>query len=315
MSKKPSGKKSFLTDIVSISDFSRHDIELVLKRAYELEKMPRQKKLGILKGKNVATLFFEPSTRTRLSFESAAHNLGASVISVPIDDASSVKKGESVSDTVRVVESYADIIVMRHYIEGAARRAAQVTKKPIINAGDGSNQHPTQTLLDLYTIKKEFGKIDGLKIGLMGDLKYGRTVHSLEKALCLFDNVTVYCVAPESLRMPKALIEEITDKVKVHQTSSVEEFLQDMDVLYATRIQKERFPDSLEYERIKNVYILDKKILEKTKKNFRIMHPLPRVNEISTELDETNAALYFKQAANGVPVREAILEMLSKVKK
>ncbi len=311
---KQTAKKS-LTDIVSISDFSRADIEGIISKAAKMEKTALSKKHGFLKGKIVATLFFEPSTRTRLSFESAAQNLGASVISSPVDEATSSKKGETVSDTIRIVENYADMIVIRHYIEGTARRAAEISKKPIINAGDGSNQHPTQTLVDLYTIKKEFGKIDGIKIGLMGDLKYGRTVHSLAKALSLFKGVTIYCISPESLKMPKYIIEEISKGVKVHQTFSVEEFLPQMDILYATRIQKERFPDPLEYERVKNVYILTKKILEKTKKDFRIMHPLPRVNEISTDLDDTPAAIYFRQAANGIPVREAVLEMLSKVKK
>lgn len=309
-----SSKKLSLIDIVSISDFSRSGIEEVLKKAALMEKMSPGKKRRLLAGKIVATLFFEPSTRTRLSFESAAQNLGASVISSPVDEASSSKKGESVSDTVRMVQNYADIIVIRHYIEGAARRAAEVSTKPVINAGDGSNQHPTQTMLDLYTIKKEIGKIDGLKIGMMGDLKYGRTVHSLAKALSLFENVTIFCIAPESLQMPQGLIEEIKPRVKVFQTSSIEEFLGQLDVLYVTRIQKERFPDPLEYERLKDVYIVSKKTIEKNKK-VKIMHPLPRVNEISTDVDDMTQAIYFKQAANGVPVREAILEMLSKARK
>ncbi len=299
-------------NVVSISDFSRQQIDAVLSKAKEMEQMAHTKKHKLLDGLNVATLFFEPSTRTRLSFETAAQNLGAKVISVSDGAMTSQKKGESISDSIRTIAGYADIIVMRHFIEGAARRATEVCNKPIINAGDGSNQHPTQTLLDLYTIKKEFGKIDGIKIGMVGDLKYGRTVHSLAHALKHFDNVSLYCIAPNALKMPQAIIDEIKGKVKVFQTEKLDEFLGELDVLYSTRIQKERFPDPLEFERLKNSYILRKEILEKTKKNFRIMHPLPRVNEISTELDETSAALYFKQAANGIPVREAILYLLAR---
>ena len=305
-------KKFSLKSVVSISDFSRQDIEAVLAAAQKMEKTPRAKKRKMLDTINVATLFFEPSTRTRLSFETAAQNLGANLVSVSDAHSTSHSKGETVSDAIRVVSGYSDIIVMRHFIEGAARRATEVCSKPIINAGDGSNQHPTQTLLDLYTIKKEFGKIDSIKIGLLGDLKYGRTVHSLANALRLFKNVKVYCIAPHALEMPRHIIEEISKTIEVHETENLEKFLPELDVLYATRIQKERFPDPLEFERLKNVYILDKEILAKTKPSFRIMHPLPRVNEISPELDETNAALYFKQAANGVPVREALLFLLSK---
>ena len=306
-----SGKFS-LKSVVSISDLSRPDIEAVLQMAKKMEVTSRAKKCKLLDTVNVATLFFEPSTRTRLSFETAANNLGANLISVADGGSSSQKKGETVSDAIRVVAGYSDIIIMRHFIEGAARRAAEVCNKPIINAGDGSNQHPTQTLLDLYTIEKEFGKIDGIKIGLLGDLKYGRTVHSLAHALSLFRNVKIYCIAPKALKMPKHIIDEIRGKVEVHETENLQEHLVELDVLYATRIQKERFPDPLEYERLKNTYTLDRSILEKIKATFRIMHPLPRVNEISQDLDETNAALYFKQAANGVPVREALLFLLSK---
>ncbi len=306
-----SGKFS-LKSVVSISDFSRPDIEAVLLMAKKMEGTSRAKKCKLLDTLNVATLFFEPSTRTRLSFETAAQNLGANLISVADGGTTSQKKGEAVSDAIRVVAGYSDIIIMRHFIEGAARRAAEVCDKPIINAGDGSNQHPTQTLLDLYTIEKEFGKIDGIKIGLLGDLKYGRTVHSLAHALSHFQNVKIYCIAPKALKMPKHIIDELRGHVWVHETEELDEHLAELDVLYATRIQKERFPDPLEYERLKNTYILDRSILEKTKPIFRIMHPLPRVNEISQDLDETSAALYFRQAANGVPVREALLFLLSK---
>lgn len=301
-----------LTDVVSISDFSRSDIEFVLEEAARMEKTPREKKLEFLKGKIVASLFFEPSTRTRLSFETAIQNLGASVIGFADPSVSSTKKGESLSDTVRMVSAYADLIVLRHSIEGAARRAAEISKRNIINGGDGSNQHPTQTLLDLYTIQKEFGKIDGLNIGILGDLKYGRTVHSLMYALALFKNIKVFLIAPELLKMPAHIIEDLKARLEVQESERLEDFLPELDVLYATRIQRERFAEPLEYEKVKNVFVLRKNILESTKEHFRIMHPLPRVDEIHPELDETKACLYFTQAANGLPVREALLNILSK---
>ncbi|MCR4336155.1 MAG: aspartate carbamoyltransferase [archaeon] len=310
--KKP---ENFLTDILSISDFSKKDIETVLKKAAELEKMPRQKKQKILNGKVVASLFFEPSTRTRLSFETAIQNLGGKVIGFADAGVSSYKKGETLSDTIHILDKYADIIVMRHFIEGAARRAAEITNKPVINAGDGANQHPTQTLLDLYTIKKEFGKINDLTIAIVGDLKYGRTVHSLMYALAKFDNIKVYLIAPESLRMPRHIIEDTQDKLKIVETIKLEKYLPITDVLYSTRIQKERFPDEVEYEKVKNAYIITTKIVAQGKKGMKLMHPLPRVNEITTAVDKTDAAIYFQQAANGVPVREALLTLLNGVKK
>jgi len=304
-----------LTDIVSISDFSRADIEFVLKEAAKMEKLPESKKKGLLKGKTIASLFFEPSTRTRLSFETAIQNLGGKVIGFADSKVTSTKKGESLSDTIRILSGYADILVMRHWIEGAARRAAEVSEKPIVNGGDGANQHPTQTLLDLYTIQKQFGKIDGLNIGMLGDLKYGRTVHSLLYALAKFKGVKVFLIAPESLAMPQNILDYVKGKVGVKQTEKMEEFLPELDVLYATRIQKERFVDEFEYEQIKNVYVLGKQILKHTKPGFKIMHPLPRVNELKPELDSTDAALYFEQAKNGIPVREALLNILKGVKK
>ncbi|MFH1587377.1 MAG: aspartate carbamoyltransferase [Candidatus Diapherotrites archaeon] len=303
------------TDVISINDFSRNDIEAVLKRASEMEKMSPSKKQKILSGKVVASLFFEPSTRTRLSFEAAIQNLGGRVIGFSDSGTTSAKKGETLSDSVRMVSRYADIIVMRHPLDGSARRASEISPKPVINGGDGANQHPTQTLLDLYTIQKKFGKIDGLSIGMLGDLKYGRTVHSLAYALAKFKGVKLYFIAPEQLKMPQHIIEDLEGRVKIEETTELEKFLPTLDVLYATRIQKERFPDPMEYEKLKNVYILMKDILKKTKKNFQIMHPLPRVNEISGGLDKTAAALYFEQAANGIPVREALLSMLIGKKK
>jgi len=307
--------ESKLTDVVSISDFSRKDIEAVLKEAARMEKMPLSEKAKLLEGKVVASLFFEPSTRTRLSFETAIQTLGGRVIGFSNAKVSSTKKGETLSDTITMVAGYADLIVMRHSIEGAARRAAETSSKPVLNGGDGANQHPTQTLLDLYTIQKQFGKIDGLTIGMLGDLKYGRTVHSLLYALSKFKDVKVRLIAPESLKMPNQMVEETKSTIGIKETENVNEFLPELDVLYVTRIQKERFVDEFEYEQIKNVYILGKEILKSTKKGFRVMHPLPRINEIKTDLDSTDAALYFEQAKNGVPVRQALLNMLKDVKK
>lgn len=315
---KPKAKadsSKFLTDIVSISDFSRQDLEVVLKEAERMEKMPRERKSQVLKNTVVASLFFEPSTRTRLSFETAGQNLGARIIGFADPNVTSTKKGESLSDTIHMVENYADIIVMRHHIEGAAKRAAEISKRPVINAGDGANQHPTQTLLDLYTIKKEFGKIDGIKIAMAGDLKYGRTVHSLMYALAKFSNVTVYLISPESLRMPRYIIEDTKGRIRIFETQNIEKYLQDADVLYATRIQKERFPDEIEYEKVKNAYVIDPAILKKAKPGIKVMHPLPRVNEISVDVDNTPAALYFQQAANGIPIREALFSLLRGVSK
>jgi len=310
-----SSKKFGLKDIVSISDFTRKDIEIVMEEAARMEKMPRERKRKLLQGKVIASLFFEPSTRTRLSFETAIQNLGASVIGFADASVSSTKKGESLSDTIKIVSGYADLIVMRHYIEGAARRAAEISKRPVINAGDGSNQHPTQTLLDLYTMKKEFGRIDGLSIGMLGDLRYGRTVHSLAYALAKFRGIKLYLIAPEILKMPDYIIDDIKDKVKIKESDKLESFLPELDILYATRIQKERFSEPLEYEKVKNVYVLKKEMLGRAKKGMRLMHPLPRVDEISEELDSTDAALYFEQAENGVPIREALLNLMGRVKK
>ena len=304
-----------LTDVVSISDFKREDIELVLEEAAKMESLPMKEKSKLLQGKVIASIFFEPSTRTRTSFETAIQTLGGSVVGFADASVSSTKKGESLSDTIRMFAGYADMVVMRHWIEGAARRAAEVSSKPVINGGDGANQHPTQTLLDLYTIKKHFGKIDGINIGLLGDLKYGRTVHSMMYALANFENVNVFLIAPETLKMPEHILRDVKGKFEVKESEKVEEFIPSLDVLYATRIQKERFVDEFEYEQIKNVYILGKEILKNAKKEFKIMHPLPRINEIKTELDGTEAAIYFEQARNGVPVRQALLNILKDVKK
>lgn len=287
----------------------------VLDRAKQMQEMPSEKKRAFLQGKTVATLFFEPSTRTRLSFETAAQNLGANIIGFSSKKTTSAEKGETLSDTIKMVESYADIIVMRNPVDGSARRAAEISSKPVVNAGDGSNQHPTQTLLDLYTIQKAFGRLDDLNIGMVGDLKYGRTVHSLAIALKNFENINLFLVSPESLKMPANILEDCCKKMRIRESSELESILPELDVLYVTRIQKERFPDPLDYEKVKDAYIIAPELLKKAKKKLKIMHPLPRVNEISTAVDSTPHALYFEQAANGIPVREAVLEIVSRVKK
>ncbi|WP_297437630.1 aspartate carbamoyltransferase [Thermococcus sp.] len=295
-------------NVISVRDFSKEDIEFVLDVAERLETELKEKgSLDYAKGKILATLFFEPSTRTRLSFESAMHRLGGSVIGFSSASSTSVRKGESLADTIKTVEQYSDVIVIRHSMEGAARLAAEVAEIPVINAGDGSNQHPTQTLLDLYTIRRAFGRIDGLSIGMLGDLKYGRTVHSLAGALAFY-NIELYMISPELLRMPKHIVEEIRGRgVKVHETTNLEGAVPELDVLYVTRIQRERFPDEQEYLKVKGSYQVNCELLKKAKETLKVMHPLPRVDEIHPEVDKSEHALYFRQVFSGVPVRMTLL--------
>ena len=305
-----------MKDIISMNDMSKEEILEILEIAEKIENSSEEEKLNFLKGKIIATLFFEPSTRTKMSFESAAFRLGAQVLQLPPLEQSSVKKGESFSDTIRMVESYSDVIVVRHPNDGAARLASTTSKKPVINAGDGSNQHPSQTLLDLYTIKEEKGTLSNLSIAFVGDLKYGRTVHSLVKALTHF-NPVIYFVAPKILQMPSYLIDDLDkNNIKYEILEDFRDCLDKIDVFYMTRIQKERFPDIEDYQKVKGVYVINKKnILGKCKEDMIILHPLPRVDEISTDLDETKHALYFKQAKNGIPVRQAMMmKVLDKVK-
>ena len=305
-----------MKDIISMNDMSKEEILEILEIAEKIEKTSEEEKLNFLKGKIIATLFFEPSTRTKMSFESAAFRLGAQVLQLPPLELSSVKKGESFSDTIKMVESYSDVIVVRHPNDGAARLASTTSQKPVLNAGDGSNQHPSQTLLDLYTIKDEKGTLNNLSIAFVGDLKYGRTVHSLVKALTHF-NPTIYFVAPKILQMPSYLIDDLDkNNIKYEILEDFRDCLDKIDVFYMTRIQKERFPDIEDYEKLKGVYIINKKnILGKCKEDMIILHPLPRVDEISTDLDDTKHALYFKQAKNGIPVRQAMMmKVLDKVK-
>ena len=303
-------------DIISMNDMAKEEIMEILRLAKKIENTPEEEKLKILSGKIVSTLFFEPSTRTKMSFESAAYRLGANVLQLPPAEYSSLKKGESFSDTIKMVESYSDVIVVRHPFDGAARLASVTSKKPVINAGDGSNQHPSQTLLDLYTILEEKGTLENLSIAFVGDLKYGRTVHSLMRALTHF-NPTVYFVAPQILQMPDYLLEDLRkNNIKYEILSDLRDCLDKIDVFYMTRIQKERFLDVDEYEKLKGIYIINKKnILGKCKDDMIILHPLPRVDEISIDLDSTKHALYFKQAKNGIPIRQAMmLKVLEKEK-
>ncbi len=295
-------------DVTSIEDFSREEINYILKVAKTMEPLA-SKSSDMLKGKILANIFFEPSTRTRLSFESAMLKLGGNNIGTADAENTSVKKGENLADTIRTVEKYADIIALRHPLEGAAKLAADFAKIPIINAGSGSEEHPTQALIDLYTIQKEKGKIDGLKIALVGDLRYGRTVHSLAYALSLY-NIELTLVSPESLRMRREVIRAIKNRIPVNETQNLEKTVPLMDVLYVTRIQKERFPDQAEYAKVKGTYRIDLKTLADAKKDLIILHPLPRVDEIAPEVDETPQARYFQQVWNGIVVRMALLALV-----
>ena len=294
-------------DVISIRDFSKKEIEDMLKLAEKIDSMAEEKRLKLLAGKKLATLFFEPSTRTRLSFESAMQGLGGSVIGFADANTSSTQKGESLKDTVRTVEKYCDVIAMRHSLEGAARAAAESVSIPVINGGDGANQHPTQTFLDMYTILKLKKKIDGHVIGFAGDLKFGRTVHSLALALSHF-NVKLYFISPDSLKMPQEFLDEIKERgTNYIETENLAETIPELDILYATRIQKERFYDLAEYERVRGFYRINKKLMESAKPELKVMHPLPRIDEIDYELDNTPYAVYFEQLANGIPVRQALL--------
>ncbi len=298
-----------IKDVISIRDFSREQIENLLELANEMEKVFHSGS-DVLRGKILATLFMEPSTRTRLSFTTAMYKLGGSIIGFDSPEMSSVAKGENLSDTIRVVENYCDVIVLRHSLEGAARLAAEYSHVPVINAGSGAEEHPTQALLDLYTIKKELGRIDGLKIALLGDLKYGRTVHSLSYALALFDTSLVF-ISPEGLGMRREVTHDLKNMgTKVEELDDLQEVISKIDVLYATRIQRERFPDPTEYEKLKGSYQINIEALKNSKTSLIIMHPLPRIDEISPEVDKTPHAKYFKQPYYGVLVRMAILKSL-----
>ncbi len=293
--------------LISINDYSKEEILRVLDLTGEFEQNPSQ---NILTGKVIATLFFEPSTRTRLSFESAVNKLGGRIIGFTDSSSSSATKGETLKDTIKTVSNYSDLIVMRHPIEGSARYASEVGTVPIVNAGDGANQHPTQTLLDLYSIRKTQGTLNNLNLFIVGDLKYGRTVHSLLMAMAHF-NATFYFISPRELRIPdeyKLYLDQLG--LKYFEQNDFKDIVEEADIIYMTRVQKERFSDPIEYEKTKNAYVLKNSMLQNTKSNMKILHPLPRVNEISTDVDDNEKAYYFIQALNGVYTRQAIISLI-----
>ena len=297
--------------LVSIDDLTTDEILKILNLAEEFQKTPPQ---PLLSGKVIASLFFEPSTRTRLSFESAINRLNGKVIGFSETSSSSVSKGESLNDTIKTVSNYCDLIVMRHPIEGSARFASEIAGIPVINAGDGANQHPTQTLLDLYSIRKTQGKLEDLNIIMVGDLKYGRTVHSLVMAMSRW-NATFNFISPDELKMPdefKLYLDNMG--LKYCEYSDFTEIISKADIIYMTRVQRERFSDPIEYEKVKNVYVLKDSMLKNTKENMKILHPLPRVNEIDQNVDSNPKAYYFEQALNGVYTRQAILCSLLGIK-
>ena len=306
-------------DILSVKQFSREDLEYVFGVAHEMRGMvERVGTFDLLKGKILANLFYEPSTRTSSSFTAAMERLGGSVIPINEVKYSSVSKGESLPDTIRTLECYADVIVLRHPETGSAAIAAKAAKKPVINAGDGVGEHPTQALLDTFTIMEELGRpstglrtgFDNLTVTMLGDLKYGRTVHSLARLLSLF-KVKINYVSPDILRMPKEVMDEVAGKgIPQAEFSTLEKVLPETDVLYVTRVQKERFEDPDDYEKVKGAYVIDPAIMKAAKQDMIVMHPLPRVNEISPDVDKTPNAKYFEQAFNGVPVRMALLAMV-----
>lgn len=298
-------------NLISISDYSKQEYMEILNLAAEFESNPRQE---LLKEKVIASIFFEPSTRTRLSFESAASLLGAKIIGFSNPAGTSQSKGESLHDTIKMVASYSDLIIMRHNKEGAARYAAEVSAVPVINAGDGANQHPTQCMLDLYSILKTQGTLDNLNITLVGDLKYGRTVHSLVQAMCNF-NATFHLVSPIELKLPSSVKMHIKKaKLDYYQYTNIKDAVAVSDIIYMTRVQRERFSDPLEYEKVKDSCIIDASTLEGCQPNMRVLHPLPRVNEIAVDVDSTPHAYYFDQARNGVYVRQALMAAILGVK-
>lgn len=292
-------------DLISITDYSKEDYLRIMELAAEFEKSPNQK---LLDGKVVASLFFEPSTRTRLSFETAINRMGGRIVGFSDANSSSVSKGETLHDTIKMASQYVDLIVMRHPLEGSTRYAAEVSDVPVINAGDGANQHPTQTLLDMYSILKTQKTLDNLNIFMVGDLRYGRTVHSLLMAMSQFKSPVFNFISPEELQIPEEYKIYLQEKgIRYFEHLQFTEIISEADIVYMTRVQKERFSDPIEYEQVKNIYILKNSMLKNTKPNMRILHPLPRVNEIATDVDKNEKAYYFPQARNGVFAREAII--------
>src|SRR4030095_9508601 len=299
-------------DIISVKQFGRSDLEYVFGVAHEMRGMvERIGTFDLLKGKILANLLYEPSTRTSSSFTAAMERLGGSVIPINEVKYSSVTKGESLTDTVRTLECYADVIVLRHPETGSAAIAAKAARKPVINAGDGTGEHPTQALLDTFTIMEELGRLDNLNVTMLGDLKYGRTVHSLARLLSRFRDIKLNYVSPDILRMPREVMDEVAEKnVPQAEFNSLEKVLPETDVLYVTRVQKERFEDPADYEKVKGAYVIDPEIMKAAKENMIVMHPLPRVGEISVDFDDDPRAAYFRQMEYGLYVRMALLAMV-----
>ncbi len=296
-------------DIVSIKDFSKQDLEFVFRSTDKISTLRPNEKSELGKGRTLGYIFYEPSTRTRMSFEAAMASLGGSSIGIFDPKSSSIEKGENLADTIRIIDLYSDVIILRHPLDGSSRFAGELSKNPIINAGSGSEEHPTQAMLDLYTMLKEKKKIDNLTIGIVGDLKYGRTVYSLLYALANY-NVEVHLISPLILGIRKESIYDIRKKLKLYEHSQLEDVLPKLDVIYVTRIQRERFPDMQEYEKVRGTYTIDKNTLAKAKSDVSIMHPMPRMEEISHSIDDTKNAIYFKQAAYGKELRSALLALV-----
>lgn len=300
------GNRFFNRNIISIADLTREDMEQILEVAAELKQTPRP---GLLQGKVIASCFFEASTRTRLSFETAVQRLGGTLIGFADGGNTSAKKGETLADSIKIISSYTDAVVMRHPQEGAARLASEFSSAPVINGGDGANQHPTQTLLDLFSIRECQGRLDNLKVTFVGDLKYGRTVHSLAQALTHF-NAEFNFIAPDALAMPDYILQELDEKgIQWRRAASIEEVVADTDIIYMTRVQKERF-DETEYKHIASNYVLTNETLKAAPAHLKVLHPLPRVDEIAVEVDKTPHAYYFEQARNGVFARQALLALI-----
>ena len=293
-------------DIISIKDFDKEQLETVFSYTDKILQLDPIQRREICKGKTLGYLFYEPSTRTRLSFDSAMASIGGNSLGISDVSSSSTQKGESLADTVKIMSIYSDVLVLRHTLDGSSRFAAEVSEKPVINAGSGTEEHPTQAIQDLYTIKKEKGKIDGLKIGIVGDLKYGRTVYSLLYGLGNYD-VDVRLISPESLRIRSDSTYEIKKRLDFSESTNIEEHIDDVDVLYVTRIQKERFPDEEEYLKVKGSYVVGLDLLNQMKDDCILLHPLPRIDEISTDVDKTKNAKYFEQAEYGKYTRAALL--------
>jgi aspartate carbamoyltransferase catalytic subunit len=297
-------------DVISVLDFERKDLETLFEYADRARKYV-EGKLKVLEGKVVALAFFEPSTRTRFSFEVAAKKLGADVISVSGEEATSVAKGESLADTVRMLDNYSDLIVIRHRYEGAAKLAAEFAESPVINGGDGWQHHPTQAMIDLYTVRDLFGSIDGLKYALLGDLRYGRAIISFLYGLAKFNPSKVYLVSPELLKPREEVLRRLNELgLKYESLSALDPIISDVDVIYVSRIQKERFPDPMEYAKVRGSYVVDLKTLSRVKPSLKVLHPLPRVDEISYEVDSTPYAAYFYQARLAIPVRMALIALI-----